>query len=120
MITQRLSTFQITTLESIANGAPLLATLDGISQYIESQCENVRCDIASVDAELKLRPASALSLPSHYKDGIDGVPIYPYIGPCGLAAYQKQQVISENIEADDRWTDGFRVLTKSLGLRACC
>jgi hypothetical protein len=79
MITQRLSTFQITTLESIANGAPLLATRDGISQYVESQCENVRCAIAFVDAELKLRPASAPSLPSHYKDGIDGVPICPYI-----------------------------------------
>jgi hypothetical protein len=47
------------------------------------------------------------------------VPIYPYIGPCGLAAYQKEQVISENIESDERWADGFRALTKSLGLRAC-
>lgn len=51
MITQGLSTFQITTLESIADGAPLLATIDGISQYVESQCENVRRAIAFVDAE---------------------------------------------------------------------
>jgi PAS domain S-box-containing protein len=119
MFTDDLTTFQITMLGSIVNGSPLLATLDRISQYVESQCENVRCAIVFVDAELKLRPASAPSLPPHYNGGIDGVPIHPYIGPCGLAAYQKEQVLSENIESDERWTDGFRALTKSLGLRAC-
>jgi PAS domain S-box-containing protein len=119
MFPEDLATFRLTMLESIASGSPLLATLDRISRYVESGSEDVRCAIAFVDAELKLRPASSLSLPPHYKGGIDGVPIYPYIGPCGLAAHQKEQVISENIESDERWTDGFRALTKSLGLRAC-
>ena len=112
MFPQDLSTFRLTMLESIASGSPLLATLDRISRYVESESENVRCAIAFVDAELKLRPASAPSLPPYYKGGIDGVPIYPYIGPCGLAGYQKEQVISENIESDERWTDGFRALTR--------
>jgi len=119
MYTDGLTTFKSTMLESIATGSPLLATLDRISQHVESEFENVRCAIAFVDAELKLRPASAPSVPPHYKGGIEGVPIYPYIGPRGLAAYQKEQVISENIESDERWSDGFRALTKSLGLRAC-
>jgi PAS domain S-box-containing protein len=119
MLTGDFGDFQITILEGIATGSSLLATLDRISRYVESESENVRCAIAFVDAEFKLRPASAPNLPPQYKGGIDGVPVYPYIGPCGLAAYQKEQVISENIEADERWTDGFRALTKSLGLKAC-
>jgi PAS domain S-box-containing protein len=54
-----------------------------------------------------------------YNGAVDGVPIYPYIGPCGLAAYQKTQVISEDIETDNRWSANFRALTRDLGLKAC-
>lgn len=36
-----------------------------------------------------------------------------------MAAYLKQQVISENIEADERWSDRFRAITRQHGLKAC-
>lgn len=106
-------------LEMIARGRPLIEVLDALTAFIQSQAEGTRCSIAFIDAELRIRPASAPSLPAEYNGKLDGVPIFPYIGPCGMAAYLKQQVISENIEADGRWSDGFRSITKQHGLRAC-
>jgi PAS domain S-box-containing protein len=111
--------FQASILELIATGRPLVQTLTAIARYVESECEDIRCSIAFIDAELRIRPASAPSLPAKYNGASDGVPIHPYIGPCGLAAYQQAQVISSDIQADDRWSDGFRALTKELGLVAC-
>lgn len=103
----------------IATGRPLLTIMDAIARYAESQSEDLRCAIAFIDAELRIRPATTSKLPASYSGALDGVPVYPYIGPCGLAAYQKAPVVSENIETDDRWSDGFRALTEELGLKAC-
>jgi hypothetical protein len=82
----------------VATGRPLISVLDAICRYVEEQAEDIRCSVAFIDAELRIRPASAPSLSSKYSGGLDGVPVYPYIGPCALAACQKEQVISENIE----------------------
>lgn len=106
-------------LEQIARGCPLPEVLDALARLIESQADGVRCSVAFIDAELRIRPASAPSLPPEYNGKLDGVPIFPYIGPCGMAAYLKQQVISENIQLDERWSDGFRSITEHHGLKAC-
>lgn len=116
---EQLLRFQASILEMIATGRQLVQTLNAIARYVESECEDIRCSVAFIDAELRIRPASAPSLPPKYNGALDGVPIYPYIGPCGLAAYQQAQVISSDIQTDDRWSDGFRSLTKELGLKAC-
>lgn len=117
--TEELLRFQARILEMIATGRPLLSILDAIARYVESQAEDARCSISFIDSELRFRPASTPNLPPRYNGAIDGVPVYPYIGPCGLAAYQKKQVISEDIETDERWSDVFHALTKDLGLKAC-
>jgi len=106
-------------LEMIARGNSLPKVLDALTQFIETQADGIHCSMSFVDAEFRIRPASAPTLPSEYNGKLDGVPIFPYIGPCGMAAYLKQQVISENIEADDRWSEGFRSLTRQHGLKAC-
>jgi PAS domain S-box-containing protein len=106
-------------LQMIAKGIPLHEVLDSLTRFIESQAEGVHCALGFIDAELLIRPASAPSLSSEYNGKLDGMPIFPCIGPCCLAAYMKQQVISENIETDARWSDWFRSLTKSYGLKAC-
>jgi PAS domain S-box-containing protein len=106
-------------LEMVARDKPLREVLDALTRFIESQAAGIHCSIAFVDAELRYRPASAPTLPSEYMGELDGLPIFPYIGPCGMAVYLKQQVISENIDADDRWSDGFRALTRQHGLKAC-
>lgn len=105
-------------LEMIARGKSLLDVLDALTRFIESQANGIHCAVSFIDAELHIRPVSAPTLPAEYNGKIDGVPIYPYIGPCGMAAYLKKQVISENIEEDDRWSEGFRTLTRQHGLKA--
>ncbi|MGA8765288.1 MAG: hypothetical protein WB562_20640, partial [Candidatus Sulfotelmatobacter sp.] len=104
-------------LELIATGRPLLEVLHALTRFIESQAESTYCAVAFIDAELRIRPASAPSLPVEFNGKLDGVPIFPYIGPCGMAAYLRQQVISENIDADLRWSDGFRSITREHGLK---
>lgn len=111
--------FQATVLEMIATGRPLLSILDAIARYVESQAEDTRCSISFIDAEMRFRSIATPSLPERYKGAIDGVPVYPYIGPCGLALYQKSPVVSENIATDERWSDGFRALTTGMGMQAC-
>ena len=111
--------FQATVLEMIATGRPLVSVLDAISRYVEQQAEDIRCSITFIDAEHRIRPASAPSLAAKYNGDLDDVLVYASIAPCGLAAHQKEQVISESIELDERWSDGFRSMTKSLGLKAC-
>ena len=111
--------FQATALEMIATGQPLVSVLDAISRYVEQQAEDIRCSVTFIDAEHRIRPASAPSLPAKSKGDLDDVRVHSYIAPCGLAAHKKEQVISESIELDERWSDGFRSMTKSLGLKAC-
>jgi PAS domain S-box-containing protein len=105
-------------LELIATGRPLADVLDALTRFIESQAEGIYGALAFVDSELRIRPASFPSLPPEYSGKMDGVPVFPYIGPCGMAAYLNQQVISEDISADARWSDEFRSLTRQHGLRA--
>jgi PAS domain S-box-containing protein len=105
-------------LELIAMGSPLADVLDALTRFIESQAEGIYGALAFIDSELRIRPASFPSLPPEYSGKVDGVPIFPYIGPCGMAAYLNQQVISEDIGADKRWSDEFRSLTRQHGLKA--
>jgi PAS domain S-box-containing protein len=114
-----LSEFRAQVLEMIATRQPLAETLNFIAKSVEDRCDDVRCSIAFVDAELRFHVAVAPNLPAEYCCALDGVPVYPYIGPCGLAAHRKERIISESIETDARWTDDFRAFTKGLGLQAC-
>jgi PAS domain S-box-containing protein len=116
---ERLHAGETKILEMIARGKLLPEVLDALARFIESQADGIHCSISFVDGEFRIRPTSAPTLPSEYNGKLDGVPIFPYIGPCGMAAYMKRQVISESIEADDRWSDGFRSLTREHGLKAC-
>jgi PAS domain S-box-containing protein len=118
-VIENLHTGETKILEMIAKGSPLTEVLDALTRLIEYQADGIHCALAFIDAELRIRPASAASMSPEYNGKLDGVPIFPYIGPCGMAAYLKQQVISENIQTDDRWSDGFRSLTKHHGLKAC-
>jgi PAS domain S-box-containing protein len=117
--TEHLLFFQATVLEMIATGRQLVPILDAIAHFVEAECGDVRSSVSFIDPELRIRTASSPNLSPRYKTVTDGVPIHRYIGPCGLAAYQKQQIISENIETDKRWSSEFRTLARDLDLKAC-
>jgi PAS domain S-box-containing protein len=107
-------------LEMMASGEalpPLLATLCELVEQLAPEC---LCGVLLVDpAGARLHHAAGPSLPAGYNEAIHGRPIDPEAGPCGMAAFLKQQVLVADVASDPRWTSGWRTLATVHGLRAC-
>jgi len=117
--TRRLHEAEHRVLELIATSAPLTRTLDCIVLAIEDLAPPTIASILLLDADgVHVRHGSAPHLPTAYTRAIDGAPIGPRAGSCGTAAYEKRQVIVEDIEIDPLWGD-YRDLARAHGLRAC-
>ncbi|MGH7969370.1 MAG: GAF domain-containing protein, partial [Limisphaerales bacterium] len=58
------------------------------------------------------------SLPKSYIEAFKGREIASSWGPCGTAAFRKEQVVVSDIQADSPWA-GCREILLSHGLRAC-
>jgi diguanylate cyclase (GGDEF)-like protein len=102
----------------VAKGEPLPATTDRLCVEVERRLAGVICSVLLVDAEGRLRPLSAPSLPPEYSAALDGIAIGPETGSCGTAAYLGQPVATTDIQTDPRWKN-FAALALPLGLRAC-
>jgi PAS domain S-box-containing protein len=103
----------------IATSVPLRQTLDCIVLAIEDLAPPTMASIVLLDPDgVHLRHASAPHLPEAYTRRVDGEAIGPRAGSCGTAAYEKRQVIAEDIETDPLWVD-YRDLALAHGLRAC-
>ena len=103
----------------IAGGESLASVLAAIVQAVEVEDPAIVCSILLLDAEgRRLRLGAAPSLPDAYNQAIDGVEIGPTVGSCGTAAFLKQRVVVEDIQADPLWAD-FRGLAAEAGLAAC-
>jgi diguanylate cyclase (GGDEF)-like protein/PAS domain S-box-containing protein len=105
-------------LEAIAQDRPLRDVMDLICRRVELIAPDVVCSILGVDDAKCLRPLAAPSLPPHFSEAVDGVPIGPRHGSCGTAAFRGEPVIAEDIENDPLWVD-FKTLPLPLGLLAC-
>ncbi|MBE2214571.1 MAG: PAS domain S-box protein [Opitutaceae bacterium] len=108
-------------LEAVAQGISLRELLDSICRLIEDISRGALCSIVLVDrAENQLRHGAAPSLPESFNCAIHGRPIVPDAGPCGMAAFTRQQVVSADISVDDRWdAHQWRELAAAHGIRAC-
>ena len=115
--TQRMLAGQKRVLEMITKGAPLRDTLTVVAELIDQQAEGIYSSILLLEGETLMRGA-APGLPESFNCNVHQLPIYPAIGPCGLAAHQCVQVISPDLAADDRWSDTFRQLATAHGLRS--
>ena len=109
---------QTDVLEAVARGEPLIAVADLLCRRAQALAPAAICSILTVDAERKLRPLAAPSLPLSFSSAIDGVAIGPQAGSCGTAAFRNEAVMVTDIDTDPLWDD-FRELAQSLGLRAC-
>ncbi|HJU19414.1 MAG TPA: PAS domain S-box protein [Stellaceae bacterium] len=113
---------QMRVLEMVARGAPLAATLAELTRFIESQEEGLRCGILILDEDGRhFRRSIGPNLPEAYHQALaDGTPIAPpHRGPCGQAAHRREAVVVPDIAADCRWTEAWRNLALSCGLKAC-
>ncbi len=105
-------------LEMVAYGEEATKVADALCRRAEMFAPEAICSLLQVDAESKLRPLAAPSLPAHYSAAIDGLLIGPKAGSCGTAAFRGEAVEVRDIEHDELWAD-FKSLALPLGLRAC-
>jgi GAF domain-containing protein len=105
-------------LEMIAKGEPLAVILDAMCRLVEEMSSGSLATILLLDADGKsLRHAAAPSLPASYTEGMGAIPVGPFVGSCGTAAYRRARVIATDIATDPLWTD-YRDLPLAHGLRA--
>ena len=106
-------------LALIAAGTPLREVLDVLMHTLEAKLTpGTLASILLVDAQGKLRPGSAPSLPATYTACLDGLPTGPNLGSCGTAAHTQQLVVVRDIATDPRW-EGYRSMALDHGLAAC-
>ncbi len=114
---RRLMQVQTAFFEWIATGAPIDAVLDEIAQFTEEELSADAVSILRLD-DNRLYHAAGPSLPDEYVEAIDGIEIGPGVGTCGTAAYQEQEVVTQDIQEDERW-DEFRAAAEQSGYRSC-
>ncbi|QDQ26730.1 EAL domain-containing protein [Chitinimonas arctica] len=104
-------------LEGLAAGFPLEHVLELTAQGVERLAPEVHCTILLMEDD-HFRHGAAPSLPEHFIQALDGIPIGPRAGSCGTAAYFDRSVEVHDIANDPLWTD-YRQLALSCGLAAC-
>lgn len=106
------------TLEMIAGGASLRATLETLCDTIDAQSPKMISSILLMDPDGRhIRPAAGRRLPQSWADAISPVAIGPCVGSCGTAAFLRKVVIVSDIASDPLWID-FREVALANGLRA--
>jgi PAS domain S-box-containing protein len=106
-------------LEMIATGAPLGDSLGALVCAVEERAPPVIGSVLLLDADgVHLRHGAAPNLPESYWRAIDGAVIGPRAGACGTAAFRREPVFTEDVQADPLWVD-WRELAARHGLRAC-
>lgn len=113
-----LDTLQRETLHALATGQPLADVMRGLCERVEALAPEALCSVIAIDAQARLDPLAAPSLPPEYSAALVGAPIGPDVGSCGTAAWRGEAVEVCDIAADPLWVD-FRELALSHGLRAC-
>lgn len=99
--------------------ADLKFALDTLVRVVERQSQEFRASVLLVsDDGRHLVDAAAPSLPTEYREAIDGLEIAPVAGSCGTAAHRRERVIVSDIENDPLWAP-FLALARTHGLRAC-
>lgn len=115
---ERLQSLQNATLEAIARGEPLAAIMTSLCLRVEAIAPEVVCSVVAVDAESRLQPLAAPSLPASYAAALRGVPSGPRVGSCGTAIHRSSAVEVTDIASDPLW-QGHEHLVLPLGLHAC-
>ncbi|MGJ4941260.1 EAL domain-containing protein [Bradyrhizobium sp. HKCCYLS1011] len=103
---------------ALADNVPIAEICDRLCRRVEELAPDVVCSILHVDADGMVHPLGGPSLPADYSAALDGIPIGPEVGSCGTAAYLREPVLAEDIDADPRWQP-YKAGPLAAGLRAC-
>jgi diguanylate cyclase (GGDEF)-like protein len=105
-------------LEALARGISLETAADRICRAAEAMAPGTVCSILTVDEQGTVHPLAGPSLPEHYSQALEGLPVGPCAGSCGTAIWRGEPVEVRDIATDPLWAE-YKALALPLGLRAC-
>lgn len=106
-------------LELLAAGADLDDVLAELCDAGEKLINGASCSILLVDSATgTFVRGVAPRMAAHLMAGVPHLKIGTGVGSCGTAAFEKRDVISEDIDLDPLW-ESWRELVSPLGYRAC-
>jgi len=107
-------------LEMVASSCPLTDVLTALSKFVEDTSSDCYCGVYLIDwSGSKFRIGAVPSLPATFNDPVDGLTVSPQVGPCGVAALTKTQVIATDLEIDPLWqSSAIRPLALAHGIRS--
>jgi len=107
-------------LEMIATGIPLQEVLNALCRIIEQQRQDTLASILLLNADgVHLDFIAGPSLPEEWTCEMEKLPIGPYAGSCGTAAYRGSPVMVADITSDPLWdVPEHRAAALNHGLRA--
>src|SRR6266403_96914 len=108
-------------LEMVTGGCSLSGILEALCRLFESTASGSYCSVVLVDpGGTHLEHGAAPSLPSSFITSTIGRPVNVDSGPCEMAAYLNEQVISADRTSDTRWAAyAWCPMALAHGLRAC-
>ncbi len=108
-------------LEMVASGQAMPEILKALCQLVESTTAGCYCSVVLVDSTgTHLEYGAAPSLPVSFITSIIDRPVNADSGPCAMAVYSKNQVLSSDLTAEMRWA-AYQWCPMALahGLQAC-
>ncbi len=107
-------------LEMVASSCPLTDVLSALCKFVEDTSPDCYCGVYLIDwSGPKFRIGAVPSLPATFNDPVDGLPVSTQVGPCGVAALTKTQVIATDLESDPLWqASSIKPLALAHGLRS--
>jgi signal transduction histidine kinase len=107
-------------LQMVASGRVLADVLAALCRFVEDTAGDCICGAYLIDWRVPaFQNGGAPSLPASFTAPIEGLPVRSELCPCGIAALEKRQVISADLESDPLWLDTpYRSLLLSHGLRS--
>ncbi len=108
-------------LELAAGGRSMPEILEAICHLVESTASGCYCSVVLVDPSgTRLEHGAAPSLPASFVNSIIGRPVNEDSGPCAMAAYLNEQVISGDLTTETRWGPyEWCPMALAHGLQAC-
>jgi PAS domain S-box-containing protein len=107
-------------LEMVASGCALTDVLTELCKFVEETAADCKCGVYLIDwGGPKFRIGAVPSLPATFNDPVEGLTVSAAVGPCGVAALTKTQVIATDVKSDPLWKScAIRPLLLAHGFRS--
>ena len=104
----------------VASGCALTDVLTELCKFVEETAADCKCGVYLIDWRgPKFRIGAVPSLPATFNDPCEGLTVTAAVGPCGVAALTKTQVIATDVQSDPLWKScAIRPLLLAHGFRS--